>query len=171
MLIAGRAIQGVGGAIFPLAFGIIRDEFPREKVATGIALISATSASAAAPGIVLAGLIVDHLAYQWLFWLPLIVVVLAADRDLLFVPESPVQAPAQIDWGGAALLSGWLVVPAGRGQRGQLAGAGTSAGRSSVCSSLAVVLLVPSGSVSRRASRAARRHADDARPRRSGRRT
>ena len=35
MLIAGRAIQGVAGAIFPLAFGIIRDEFPRERVATG----------------------------------------------------------------------------------------------------------------------------------------
>ena len=42
VLVAGRAIQGVGGAIFPLAFGIIRDEFPREKVATGIGLISAT---------------------------------------------------------------------------------------------------------------------------------
>ena len=36
MLIAGRAIQGVGGAVFPLAFGIIRDEFPPEKVATAI---------------------------------------------------------------------------------------------------------------------------------------
>ena len=34
VLILGRAIQGAGGAIFPLAFGIIRDEFPRERVAT-----------------------------------------------------------------------------------------------------------------------------------------
>ena len=32
VLILGRAVQGAGGAIFPLAFGIIRDEFPREKV-------------------------------------------------------------------------------------------------------------------------------------------
>ena len=40
MLIAARAIQGVAGAIFPLAFGIIRDEFPRERVATAIGLIS-----------------------------------------------------------------------------------------------------------------------------------
>src|ERR687888_779097 len=32
MLIAGRAVQGVGGAVFPLAFGIIRDEFPPDKV-------------------------------------------------------------------------------------------------------------------------------------------
>ena len=33
VLIVGRAMQGIGGAVFPLAFGIIRDEFPRERVA------------------------------------------------------------------------------------------------------------------------------------------
>ena len=32
VLIVARVIQGVGGGIFPLSFGIIRDEFPREKV-------------------------------------------------------------------------------------------------------------------------------------------
>src|SRR4029078_11975184 len=36
-LLLARVIQGGGGAIFPLSFGIIRDEFPRERVATGIA--------------------------------------------------------------------------------------------------------------------------------------
>src|SRR3954454_3992216 len=41
VMIGGGGIQGVGGAIFPLAIGIIRDEFPREKVATGIGTISA----------------------------------------------------------------------------------------------------------------------------------
>ena len=35
LLVAGRAVQGAAGAVFPLAFGIIRDEFPRERVATG----------------------------------------------------------------------------------------------------------------------------------------
>ena len=40
VMIVARTIQGLGGAIFPLAFGIVRDEFPRERVAGGIALIS-----------------------------------------------------------------------------------------------------------------------------------
>ena len=53
MLIAGRAIQGAGGAIFPLAFGIIRDEFPRERVGTGIGLISATFGIGGGAGLVL----------------------------------------------------------------------------------------------------------------------
>src|SRR5262249_7426444 len=40
VMIGARLVQGVGGAIFPLAFGIIRDEFPRERVAGGIAVLS-----------------------------------------------------------------------------------------------------------------------------------
>jgi MFS family permease len=32
-LIFARIVQGSGGAIFPLAFGIIRDEFPTDKAA------------------------------------------------------------------------------------------------------------------------------------------
>ncbi|HKQ17657.1 MAG TPA: MFS transporter, partial [Solirubrobacterales bacterium] len=109
LLIAGRAIQGVGGAIFPLSFGIIRDEFPREKVATGIGLISATFGIGGGAGLVISGLIVDHVAYEWIFWLALIVVIPAALATHRFVPESPIKSPARIDWGGAALLSGGLV--------------------------------------------------------------
>ena len=40
MLIVARVIQGVAGGIFPLAFSIIRDEFPREHVAGSIGLMS-----------------------------------------------------------------------------------------------------------------------------------
>src|SRR5579871_4412522 len=32
LLIVARVIQGTGGGIFPLAFSIIRDEFPAERV-------------------------------------------------------------------------------------------------------------------------------------------
>ena len=108
VLIAGRAIQGAGGAIFPLSFGIIRDEFPREKVATAIGLISATFGIGGGAGLVISGLIVDHVAYEWIFWLALIVVIPATIATYRFIPESPVKTPAKIDWGGAALLSGGL---------------------------------------------------------------
>jgi EmrB/QacA subfamily drug resistance transporter len=109
MLVAGRAIQGIAGAIFPLAFGIIRDEFPRERVGTGIGLISATFGIGGAAGLVLSGVIVDHLSYEWLFWLSLVVTLPAMLATHLWIPESPVKSPARIDWGGAALLSGALL--------------------------------------------------------------
>src|SRR4051812_42203012 len=105
LLVAGRAIQGAGGAVFPLAFGIIRDEFPRERVATGIGLISATFGIGGGAGLVLSGLIVDHLSYRWLFWFGLVVVVIATVATRLYVPESPVKSPAKVDIGGGHPLS------------------------------------------------------------------
>ncbi|MDO9408310.1 MFS transporter [Patulibacter sp.] len=105
VLIAARVIQGVGGGIFPLAFGIIRDEFPREKVAGAIGLMSALLGIGGGLGIVLAGVIVDNLSYHWLFWLPLLAVVPAAIATRLYVPESPVRTPGRINWAAALLMS------------------------------------------------------------------
>jgi MFS family permease len=105
VLILGRAIQGAGGAIFPLAFGIIRDEFPPERVATSIGLISATFGIGGGLGLVLSGVMVDHLSVQWIFWSSVLVTGLAAWATWRYVPESPVRVEARIDWRGAALLS------------------------------------------------------------------
>ena len=108
-MLAGRALQGVGGALFPLAFGIIRDEFPAARVAGGIGLISALLGIGGGLGIVLAGPIVDAFGYHWLFWLPLVPTLVALIGTIIWVPESPVKTPGKINWTGAALLSAWLV--------------------------------------------------------------
>ncbi len=109
LLIAARTVQGLGGAIFPLAFGILRDEFPRERVAGAIALVSGILGIGGGLGIVLAGPILDHLDYHWLFWIPLVVTLISALAAIVFIPESPLRAPGDVHWLGAALLSAWLV--------------------------------------------------------------
>jgi EmrB/QacA subfamily drug resistance transporter len=109
IMLAGRAIQGTGGAVFPLAFGIIRDEFPKDKVSTGVGVMSAILGIGAGGGIILAGPIVEHLSYHWLFWIPLVMVVVATVATFLFVPESPVRSPGTVNWLGALLMSAWLV--------------------------------------------------------------
>ena len=109
LMIVARVIQGIGGAVFPLAFSIIRDEFPRERIAVGIAMISALVGIGGGLGIVLAGPITENLNYHWLFWLPLLAVVPAALVTMFVIPESPIRSPGKIDWPGGVLLAGWLV--------------------------------------------------------------
>ncbi|MEA2324983.1 MAG: hypothetical protein QOD81_4833 [Solirubrobacteraceae bacterium] len=109
VMIAGRAIAGLGGGIFPLAIGIIRDEFPRQKVATGIGTISAMFGIGGGVGLVVAGLLVDGVGIEWIFWLSAGASALAAWATWRWVPESPVRAEARIDWLGGLLLSGALV--------------------------------------------------------------
>jgi MFS family permease len=108
-MLVGRIVQGCGGAIFPLAFGIIRDEFPKEKVVSAIGFMSAILGIGIGMGIVLAGPLITSLSYHWLFWIPMILAAASAMAALLFVPESPVRASAAINWLGGLLMSGWLV--------------------------------------------------------------
>jgi EmrB/QacA subfamily drug resistance transporter len=109
IMIAARVIQGIGGGVLPLSFGIIRDEFPREKVAGAVGVIAALTAAGGGLGIVLAGPIVQGLDYHWLFWIPAIILVLTTVAARVVVPESPVRAAGRVSWVAAALLSGWLV--------------------------------------------------------------
>jgi EmrB/QacA subfamily drug resistance transporter len=109
LLIAARTIQGLGGAVYPLAFGIIRDQLPRERVASAIALVSSLLGIGGGLGIVLAGPILQHLSYHWLFWILLMLTSVATVAAVVFIPESTIRAPGKVHWLGGALLSGWLV--------------------------------------------------------------
>ncbi|HEU5362833.1 MAG TPA: MFS transporter [Gaiellaceae bacterium] len=110
LLIVARAIQGAGGGIFPLAFGIIRDEFPRERIAGSIGLMSALLGIGGGVGIVAGALIVEHLSWHWLFWLPLAPIGAATICTWRFVPESPVRVPGRINWLAALLMSAGMTL-------------------------------------------------------------
>ncbi|MEV8518028.1 MFS transporter [Dactylosporangium sp. NPDC051484] len=109
VLIAARVIQGLGGALFPLSFGIIRDEFPPGRVVSALGAMSAVIAIGGGTGIVLAGPVVSALNWRWLFWIPLGVVTVTGLLAWRFVPPSPVRSAGRVNWLAAALLSGWLV--------------------------------------------------------------
>ena len=110
LMIVARVIQGLGGGMIPLSFGIIRDEFPHDKINSAIGLCSAMIAVGAGLGLLVAGPIVEHLNYHWLFWIPMIMTGLATVATWLWIPESPVRTPGRISWGAAGLLSAWLVM-------------------------------------------------------------
>ena len=109
VMIVARAIQGVGGGVLPLAFGIIRDEFPSQKLGSAVGTTAALAAVGGGFGIVLAGPIIKVLNYHWLFWIPMIMVVAAGLAAHFLVPESPVRTPGRINWTAAVLLAAWLI--------------------------------------------------------------
>ncbi|GIF39192.1 MFS transporter [Actinoplanes xinjiangensis] len=109
VLILGRVLQGAGGAMMPLSIGMVRDELPRERVATTVGMISAIFGVGAGIGIVAAGPIVEHLSWHWLFWLPLILVAIALIGAIFGMKESPVRTPGKLDVLGATILSVSLV--------------------------------------------------------------
>ncbi len=68
MLFAARAIQGMGMAMFVIAFGIIRDQFPREKISIGQGVISSMFASGAVIGLTAGGIIISNYGWQATFF-------------------------------------------------------------------------------------------------------
>ena len=109
LLVFARILQGLAGAIVPLSFGIVRDEFPPHRLASGIGIISAMLAVGAALGIVLSGPIVTGLGVTWLFWLPMLTLAPTIAAAWRFIPASPIGVRESVDILGGVLLTAWLV--------------------------------------------------------------
>src|SRR3954462_15265793 len=98
VMLLGRVIQGAGGGIFPLAFSIIRDEFPKERVPGAIGLVSSLLGIGGGAGVVFAGIVTENLSYHWLFWLPLVAILFTAWLTWRYIPESPVKTPGHVNY-------------------------------------------------------------------------
>ncbi|MDQ2684575.1 MAG: MFS transporter [Thermoproteota archaeon] len=68
MLILARVIQGIGISMFPIAFGIIRDQFPLSKLAIGVGIFSSMFAAGAVVGMAIGSTIVKNLGWQATFF-------------------------------------------------------------------------------------------------------
>lgn len=108
VLIGARVVQGIGGGIVPLAFGIARDEFPEHRRNSAISVISSLLAVGFGAGILVAGPLVEVLNYHWLFILPAIVAGLAALAASLVIPPSPSRSIGGVSFLPAVLMAGWL---------------------------------------------------------------
>lgn len=105
LMILGRAIQGVSGAVLPLCFGLAREHAPRERIAWCISIISATAAAGSAAGMVLSGAITQHAHWSLIFhvtmYLPLFAIAAMA-----VLPRSAASASNRsIDYVGGILFA------------------------------------------------------------------
>ena len=92
LLVAARAIQGVGGGVFPLAFGIVAEALPARRVSSGIGFVSAMLGVGTTIGIVVSGPIVAAFGYEGLFWVALGPLAAAAVATAVLIAPSPATA-------------------------------------------------------------------------------
>ena len=67
ILILSRIIQGIGISMFPIAFGIVRDQFPPEKLAIGVGTFSAMFAAGSVVGLAIGGTIIQSFGWRMTF--------------------------------------------------------------------------------------------------------
>ncbi|GAB1695096.1 MFS transporter [Krasilnikovia sp. M28-CT-15] len=109
VMVAGRAVQGLGGVVFPICFALVRDHLAAADRPRAFVAISTVMSVGGAAGTVAAGPLLAVLSSRWLFGIPAVVSALAAlPVAALLPPGAPRRAATRVDWPGAALLATWL---------------------------------------------------------------
>lgn len=67
LLIIARVIQGIGISMFPIAFGIIRDQLPKDKLAIGVGVFSSMFAAGSVVGLAIGGTVVKSFGWHATF--------------------------------------------------------------------------------------------------------
>ncbi|MBZ4015999.1 MFS transporter [Streptomyces purpurogeneiscleroticus] len=110
VMIVGRALQGFAMGAIPLGIGLMRDELPREKLGSALALMSSSIGVGGGLALPLAALVAQHADWHALFFGAAGLGVLAILLTLAVVPESGVRAEGRFDAVGALGLSLGLVL-------------------------------------------------------------
>ena len=89
MLIIARTIQGIGIAMFPIAFSIVRDQFPREKISIGQGVITSMFAAGSVLGLSVGGIIIQDYGWRMTFFIiiPIAIILIFIIRKYIHVDD------------------------------------------------------------------------------------
>lgn len=108
-MLAVRVIQGIGMSMFPIAFGMIREQFPIRKLAIGQGIITSMFAAGAVIGLVIGGHLIQNFGWQATFFsiIPIVLVLIAVIQKLIHVSQANLAAKQKpgIDVQGAVTLA------------------------------------------------------------------
>lgn len=110
VVLAGRLVQGVAGGVLPLAYGVVKDMFPEDRVAPSIGLMGTTFGVGGGLGLPLSGILVDAGLVRWLFLSSLLAVPPAIAAYIVVPRSEEPQVRRRMDLPGTILLSVGLVM-------------------------------------------------------------
>ncbi|MDA4124948.1 MAG: MFS transporter [Thaumarchaeota archaeon] len=110
-MLASRTVQGIGLAIFPLVFSLVREEFPRDMVPKAQGIISGMFGVGFAVSLPLGALISNDFGWRTTYHTAVPFVLIGTGMIIWKVKESHYIRPNQkIDFIGAAILGASLVM-------------------------------------------------------------
>ncbi len=110
LMLAGRAVQGVGGAIAsPTALSLITTEFEEGEARTkALGVYAAVSGAGAALGLLLGGILTNYLSWRWVLFVNVPIGIVLMTGAFLYVHESD-RLKGKFDFVGALLSVAGMV--------------------------------------------------------------
>ncbi|MCU1691517.1 MAG: major facilitator superfamily 1 [Frankiales bacterium] len=105
LTLLGRVVQGVAGGLFPLAYGIVNDLFPRKRVGPSIALLGTTFGVGSGLGLPLSGVLAGFGDPRLIFLTGLLALPAALAVHLLVPRRGPRDARPSLDLPGCGLFA------------------------------------------------------------------
>ncbi len=89
-MLAVRVVQGIGMSMFPIAFGLIREQFPIRKLAIGQGVITSMFAAGAVIGLVAGGHLIENYGWQATFFsiIPIVITLIVVIKRFIHITEA-----------------------------------------------------------------------------------
>lgn len=98
VLLVARVIQAIGtGIMLPLMFNTILVIFPAEKRGAAMGIIGLVIMFAPAVGPTIAGMLIENLSWNWIFWVSLPFLILALISGILFMQNVSTITKPKVD--------------------------------------------------------------------------
>src|SRR5690348_9969101 len=108
-VVVGRGLQGCAMGVIPVGISMMRDLLPRDRVASAMAVMSATLGVGGALGLPVSALLAQVASWHVLFWVSAGLGAVCLTVVWVVVPESPIRSPARFDLLGTIGLTAGLV--------------------------------------------------------------
>jgi MFS family permease len=87
MLLISRILQGIGISVFPVTFGLVREQFPKNKLAVSQGIISSMFAGGSVLGLAIGGTIVQYYGWRLTFFSIIPIAIILIYIILRFIPK------------------------------------------------------------------------------------
>ena len=105
-MIVGMCLAGIGFGAYPVSYALIGEYLDERRRGVAVGVIGGSLLVVVTLAGLLAGPIIDHLSYHWVFWMCAITLIAGLGCVQLMVPESTHRSAGRIDWAGAVLGGG-----------------------------------------------------------------